>query len=66
MRFWAELTASATRPDHPAHAYVAERYDQARTLMEAHFRHRAADGDLAEPDRPITATIPTAMAAGRA
>ena len=44
-RLWAELTASAARPDHPAHDFFAERYAQVRVNLAEHLRARAMQDD---------------------
>lgn len=46
MLLWAELTASAARPDHAAHAYFVRRYEHVRAAMGDLLRQRAADGAL--------------------
>ena len=33
MRLWIELAAAASRPDHSAHAYFAERYERSRATF---------------------------------
>lgn len=48
MRLWAELTAAASRPDHPAHAYFVNRYERVRTYTAQAMRERAAQGKLRE------------------
>jgi AcrR family transcriptional regulator len=35
MRLWIILAAEATNPDHPAAAYIADRFEEARTLLRA-------------------------------
>jgi AcrR family transcriptional regulator len=35
MRTWAVLSAAASSPDHPAHAYFTERYEQVRSDIVA-------------------------------
>ena len=57
MRLWAELTAAASRADHPAHDYFTHRYARTRALMASHLRRRAQEGalrDHADPDRVAT------------
>lgn len=48
MRFWSELCAAASRPDHPSRIYYSARYDGLRALMEAVLRRRAEAGGLRE------------------
>lgn len=52
MRFWSELCAAASRPDHPSRIYYAARYDGLRTLMKAVFQRRAEAGALREGVQP--------------
>lgn len=52
MRFWSELFAAASRPDHPSRTYYAARYASLRTLMETVFQRRAEAGALREGVQP--------------
>jgi len=38
VRTWAVLSAVASSPDHPAHTYFAERYEQVRTAIATELR----------------------------
>ncbi|WP_329344963.1 TetR/AcrR family transcriptional regulator [Streptomyces sp. NBC_01352] len=57
MRLWIELAAAASRPDHPAHDYFAERYDRVRTQLGAGMRERAELGKLHEGLPPEHTTV---------
>ncbi|MFJ9173990.1 TetR/AcrR family transcriptional regulator [Streptomyces sp. NPDC102360] len=46
MRLWIELAAAASRPDHPAHDYFAQRYDLVRTNFAHGMQEKAERGDL--------------------
>lgn len=48
MRFWSELCAAASRPDHPSRIYYTARYDSLRSAMQAVFQRRAEAGGLRE------------------
>ncbi|MFJ2211141.1 TetR/AcrR family transcriptional regulator [Streptomyces sp. NPDC101062] len=55
MRLWAELSAAASRPDHPAHAYFFDRYERVRLHATQAMRERAAQGRLREGLDPDSA-----------
>lgn len=38
VRTWAVLSAAAASPDHPAHGYFTERYEQVRNALAAELR----------------------------
>ncbi|MGW2048256.1 TetR/AcrR family transcriptional regulator [Streptomyces sp. NPDC001858] len=57
MRLWIELAAAASRRDHPAHAYFAERYERGRTQFAEGFNDEAARGKLHEGVSPESAAI---------
>jgi AcrR family transcriptional regulator len=46
MRLWLELSAAASRPEHPAHAFFADRLKQARARAARGIRALAAEGRL--------------------
>ena len=53
MRLWIELTAAGSRPDHPAHDYLVERYARIRGL--------AVEGYRSAPPKPSLQPEPTAI-----
>jgi AcrR family transcriptional regulator len=55
MRLWSELAAAASRPDHPAHTYFVERYEQARLNFAEGMRGNQVLGTLREDLDPQTA-----------
>ncbi|WP_329213868.1 TetR/AcrR family transcriptional regulator [Streptomyces sp. NBC_01485] len=55
MRLWAELAASASRPDHPAHTSFVERNARVRSRTSEAMRERAAEGRLPEGLDPDSA-----------
>ncbi|MEU5340771.1 MULTISPECIES: TetR/AcrR family transcriptional regulator [unclassified Streptomyces] len=55
MRLWAELTASASRSDHPAHAYFVDRNERVRSYTAEAMRGRAEEGRLPEGLDPDSA-----------
>ncbi|MEW1719126.1 TetR/AcrR family transcriptional regulator [Streptomyces sp. NPDC093109] len=55
MRLWTELAASASRPDHPAHAYFVDRHDRVREYTARAMRERADRGELREGMDPESA-----------
>lgn len=57
MRLWIELAAAASRPDHPAHAYFAERYERGRTQFAAGLHDEAARGGLRGDISPESAAV---------
>lgn len=52
MRFWSELFAAASRPEHPSRNYYVSRYDHLRAQVEAVLRKRAESGALREGVQP--------------
>jgi AcrR family transcriptional regulator len=46
VELFCTLSAEATSPEHPAHAYFLERYDFARRMTLTAFRELAENGDL--------------------
>ncbi|MGD6749585.1 TetR/AcrR family transcriptional regulator [Streptomyces sp. BH105] len=46
IRLWLELAATASRPDHPAHTYFVDRFEQSRIHMTQGMRELAAKGKL--------------------
>ena len=44
MRLWTELAASGSRPDHPAHTYLVDRYARARSTVAAGRSSFAGEG----------------------
>ncbi|MGW2048250.1 TetR/AcrR family transcriptional regulator [Streptomyces sp. NPDC001858] len=57
MRLWIELAAAASRPEHPAHDYFAERYAWGRHQFARGMRVKAGQGQLHEalaPDHAAT------------
>jgi AcrR family transcriptional regulator len=50
------LSAEATSPDHPAHAYFVDRYAQVTVSLTAAFRQLADDGVLAPGQTPESAS----------
>lgn len=57
MRLWIELAAAASRPDHPAHAYFAERYERGRTQFAEGLHDEAARGGLRADISPENAAV---------
>ncbi|KFF98931.1 TetR family transcriptional regulator [Streptomyces scabiei] len=57
MRLWIELAATASRSDHPAHTYFAERYERGRTQFAEGFHGEAARGRLREGVTPENAAV---------
>ncbi|MBA2951341.1 TetR/AcrR family transcriptional regulator [Streptomyces himalayensis] len=57
MRLWIELAAAASRPDHPAHTYFAERYERGRRQFAEGFHDKAARGTLREGLSPESAAV---------
>ncbi|MGW0584359.1 TetR/AcrR family transcriptional regulator, partial [Streptomyces sp. NPDC002920] len=55
MRLWAELTAAASRPGHPAHAYFVDRHERVRSHTVEAMREREAEGRLPEGLDPDSA-----------
>ncbi|MFJ5103585.1 TetR/AcrR family transcriptional regulator [Streptomyces sp. NPDC088554] len=55
MRLWAELSASASRPDHPARAYFVDRNERVRSYTAGVLREREAQGRLPEGLDPDSA-----------
>ncbi|MFD5544436.1 TetR/AcrR family transcriptional regulator [Streptomyces sp. NPDC127079] len=56
-RLWIELAAAASRPDHPAHAYFADRYTRSRAQFAGGFPDEAARRGLREGVSPESAAI---------
>jgi AcrR family transcriptional regulator len=57
MRLWIELAAAASRPDHPAHTYFAERYARGRAEFAGGFHDEASRGRLREGVSPESAAV---------
>jgi AcrR family transcriptional regulator len=60
VELYAVLSAEASSPDHPAHAYFVDRYQRVRTWVTQTFELLAAQGRLvpgAEPAHLAIATI---------
>ena len=57
MRLWVELAVAASRPDHPAHAYFVDRYEQVRALLAEPMRAHTAGGELADGMDPDSAAV---------
>ncbi|MGY0063852.1 TetR/AcrR family transcriptional regulator [Streptomyces sp. LZ34] len=55
MRLWAELAASASCADHPAHGYFVDRNERVRTFTAQAMHKRAAQGRLPEGLDPDSA-----------
>ena len=55
VELFATLSAEATAPDHPAHAYFVARYDRVVVEIAQHFVELAEDGLLAEGVDPQAA-----------
>ncbi|MEV1070171.1 TetR/AcrR family transcriptional regulator [Streptomyces sp. NPDC050263] len=55
MRLWAELAASASRPDHPAHTEFVGRNERVRSFTAEAMRERAEQGGLSEGLDPDSA-----------
>ncbi|WP_069762128.1 TetR/AcrR family transcriptional regulator [Streptomyces sp. LUP47B] len=57
MRLWIELAAAASRPEHPAHDYFAQRYAWGREQFARGMSGKAERGELNEalaPDHAAT------------
>ncbi len=59
MRFFAVLSAEALAPDHPAHDYFRQRFDDTASLTEAVVARNQADGILRDdlPARTIAELV---------
>lgn len=60
VELYTTLSAEATSPDHPAHAYFVARYDDVRSAITTAFSRTAAAGRLlpgVDPARAAVATI---------
>ncbi|MFE2422071.1 TetR/AcrR family transcriptional regulator [Streptomyces hokutonensis] len=57
MRLWIELTAAASRPEHPAHGYFVERYAWGRDQFARGMQGKAGRGELHEALAPEHAAI---------
>jgi AcrR family transcriptional regulator len=57
MRLWIELAAAASRSDHPAHTYFADRYERGRAQFAEGFHDEAARGRLREGVSPESAAV---------
>jgi len=55
VELFATLSAEATAPDHPAHAYFVSRYDRVVADIGKHFAELAADGRAREGLDPTVA-----------
>ncbi|PAZ11818.1 TetR family transcriptional regulator [Streptomyces sp. SA15] len=55
MRLWIELAAAASRSDHPAHAYFAERYERGRAQFAEGFHDEATRSRIREGVSPESA-----------
>ncbi len=54
VELYCVLSAEATAPDHPAHAYFVERYRDTRADLERALREAGDDGDLRPGTDPAT------------
>jgi AcrR family transcriptional regulator len=59
VELYCVLSAEATSPDHPAHGYFLNRYENTRRNIAAAFQQLAADGRLAQDVSPPRAAIAT-------
>ncbi|GAA1162146.1 TetR/AcrR family transcriptional regulator [Streptomyces hebeiensis] len=57
MRLWIELAATASRSDHPAHAYFVERYERGRAQFAEGLRGKADGSRLREGLSPESAAV---------
>ncbi|WP_296664937.1 TetR/AcrR family transcriptional regulator [Demequina sp.] len=57
VELYCTLSAEATTPEHPAHAYFVERYTWVRGMIIAAFEELQASGDLREGVDPTAAGI---------
>lgn len=57
MRLWIELAAAASRPDHPAHTYFAERYERSRGQFVDGLADEAARARLRKGVTPGSAAV---------
>lgn len=55
VELFATLSAEATSPDHPAHAYFRDRYDAVLADLRADFEELAVDGRLSPAVTPESA-----------
>ena len=55
VELFATLSAEATAPTHPAHAYFVERYQRVVREFSAHFVEMRDDGELREGVDPLDA-----------
>lgn len=59
IELYCTLSAEATSPDHPAHAYFVDRYVTARTGLTALFQRIAEAGQLLPGVDPYRAAVTT-------
>lgn len=59
VKLYTTVSAEATSPDHPAHAYFLERYEFVRQHVGSAFRDLADEGLLREGVDPHSAAIAT-------
>jgi AcrR family transcriptional regulator len=64
VRTWAVLSAAASSPDHPAHAYFTERYEQVRAAAAADLRQAHGGTVGAGLDAQSAATLILAILDG--
>lgn len=57
VELYCTLSAEATSPDHPAHAYFTRRYDYTREVIERAFRSLADEGRLKQDMTPARAAV---------
>lgn len=57
VELFATLSAEATAPDHPAHAYFVRRYEYTRTTLERAFGNLEAEGRLRHGMTPRRAAV---------
>lgn len=59
VELFAQLSAEASDPDHPAHAFFAARYEALRADLSRAFAELARDGDLRDGVEPSVAAAVT-------
>jgi AcrR family transcriptional regulator len=59
VELYTTLSAEATSPDHPAHAYFVRRYEWTREMISLAFAKLADDGRLEHGVDPVRAAVAT-------
>ena len=59
VELYAVLSAEASSPDHPAHAYFVDRYERARAALTRTFEALATQGRLAAGGEPAPLAVAT-------